>query len=88
MRNSLALLLSLSLGALPCPSIADVPVRNGTNLVPRVADKDQSSDSKAKKTGEIEERRSVNCNISQKERNRRLYNSSSTLPKNTMSRPA
>jgi Transglycosylase SLT domain len=76
MRNSLALLLSLSLGALPCPSLADVPVRDGTNLVPRVADKDQSSDSKAKKTGEIEERRSVNCNISQKERNRRLYNRS------------
>ena len=76
MRSSLTLLLSLSLVALPFPSLADVPVRDGTNLVPRVADKDQSSDSKAKKADEIEERRSVNCNISQKERNRRLYNRS------------
>jgi Transglycosylase SLT domain len=76
MRNSLGRLLALSLAVLPSPSLADVPVRDGTNLVPRVADKDQSSDSKAKKADEIEERRSVNCNISQKERNRRLYNRS------------
>ena len=76
MRNSLLLLLSLSLAALPCPSFADVPVRDGANLIPRAKDKDQSSDSKAKKADEIKERRSVNCNISQKERNRRLYNRS------------
>ena len=76
MRNNLGFLLALSFVALPCPSIADVPVKDDTGLIPRVADKDQSSDSKSKKAEEIEERRSVNCNISQKERNRRLYNRS------------
>lgn len=76
MRNSLGRLLALSLVAFPSPSLADVPVRDGTNLIPRVEDKDQSSDSEAKKADEIEERRSVNCNISRQERNRRLYNRS------------
>jgi hypothetical protein len=58
------------------PALADVPVKDKANLIPLTADQIQSSDSKARKADDIEEKRSLNCNISKGEKNRRLYNRS------------
>ena len=66
----------LALGLCLQPASADVPVKDATNLNPRTVDQTQSSDSKAKKVDDIEEKRSLNCNISKTEKNRRLYNRS------------
>jgi Transglycosylase SLT domain len=69
-------MIFLSAAVLIQPALADVPVKDKTNLIPRTADEIQSLDSKAKKADDIEEKRSFNCNISKSEKNRRLYNRS------------
>ncbi|MCW0001476.1 lytic transglycosylase domain-containing protein [Pararhizobium sp. YC-54] len=76
MRSAILLLLSTALAATPAPSAwADVPVIDDDGKDKRSEDESHSAADKDTQADQLEEQTVTNCNISQKEKNRRLYRS-------------
>lgn len=76
MRKAILLLLTAGLAAAPIPpALADVPVIDDDAKDKRSEDESHSSTDKDTQEDQLEQHSVTNCNISQKEKNRRLYRS-------------
>lgn len=76
MRRTIVLLLAAALIAAPAPAaFADVPVTDDDVKEKRAEDEDHSKKDTETRGHQLEEQTVTNCNISRKEKNRRLYRS-------------
>lgn len=76
MRRTILLLLSAALVTAPAPAaFADIPVIDDDVKEKRAEDEEHSKQDTETQTDQLEEQSVTNCNISQKEKNRRLYRS-------------
>lgn len=76
MHRAVILLLSAGLALAPSPSVwADVPVLDNDARDKRFEDEGHSATDNETQDDQLEEQTVTNCNISQKEENRRLYRS-------------
>ncbi|ANH08615.1 transglycosylase SLT domain-containing protein [Shinella sp. HZN7] len=76
MRRTILLLLSAALVTAPVPvAFADIPVIDDDVKEKRAEDEAHSKQDTETQTDQLEEQSVTNCNISQKEKNRRLYRS-------------
>ena len=76
MRKTILLLLSAALVTAPAPAaFADIPVIDDDVKKKRAEDEGHSKQDTETQTDQLEEQSVTNCNISQKEKNRRLYRS-------------
>jgi hypothetical protein len=76
MRKTILLLLSTALVIAPAPAaFADIPVIDDDVKEKRAEDERHSKQDTETQTDKLEEQTVTNCNISQKEKNRRLYRS-------------
>ncbi|MCA1371051.1 lytic transglycosylase domain-containing protein [Bradyrhizobium sp. BRP14] len=76
MRKAILLLLTAGLAAAPSPpAFADVPVIDDDAKDKRSEDESHSATDKDTQEDQLEQQSVTNCNISQKEKNRRLYRS-------------
>lgn len=76
MRRTILLLLSAALVTAPAPAaFADIPVIDDDVKEKRAEDEGHSKQDTETQSDQLEEQTVTNCNISQKEKNRRLYRS-------------
>ncbi|MBN9055603.1 MAG: transglycosylase SLT domain-containing protein, partial [Rhizobiales bacterium] len=76
MRRTMLLLLSAALVTTPAPAaFADIPVVDDDVKEKRAEDEGHSRQDTETQSDKLEEQEVTNCNISQKEKNRRLYRS-------------
>lgn len=76
MRRAIILLLSAALVTAPAPeAFADIPVIDDDVKEKRAEDEAHSKQDTETQSDQLEEQSVTNCNISQKEKNRRLYRS-------------
>lgn len=76
MRRAIILLLSATMAGAPAPSAwADIPVIDDDVKDKRAEDEEHSKKDTETQADQLEEQEVTNCNISQKEKNRRLYRS-------------
>ena len=76
MRRAIILLLSATIAGAPAPSAwADIPVIDDDVKDKRAEDEEHSKKDTETQADQLEEQEVTNCNISQKEKNRRLYRS-------------
>ena len=76
MRRTILLLLSAALVTAPAPvAFADIPVIDDDMKEKRAEDEGHSKKDSETQSDQLEEQTVTNCNISQKEKNRRLYRS-------------
>ena len=76
MRRAIILLLSATMAGAPAPSAwADIPVIDDDVKDKRAEDEEHSKKDTETQGQQLEEQEVTNCNISQKEKNRRLYRS-------------
>ena len=76
MRRAIILLLSATIAGAPAPSAwADIPVIDDDLQDKRAEDEGHSKKDTETQADQLEEQEITNCNISQKEKNRRLYRS-------------
>ncbi|GAA5666757.1 transglycosylase SLT domain-containing protein (plasmid) [Nitratireductor rhodophyticola] len=76
MRRAIILLLSATMAGAPAPlAWADIPVIDDDVKDKRAEDEEHSKKDTETQADQLEEQEITNCNISQKEKNRRLYRS-------------
>lgn len=76
MRRAIILLLSATMAGAPAPpAFADIPVKDDDVVDKRAEDEAHSKKDRQTQSDKLEKQETTNCNISQKEKNRRLYRS-------------
>ncbi|WP_421580984.1 transglycosylase SLT domain-containing protein [Shinella sp. M31] len=76
MRRAIILLLSATMAGAPTPpAFADIPVKDDDVVDKRAEDEAHSKKDTQTQSGQFEKQEITNCNISRKEKNRRLYRS-------------
>lgn len=76
MRKAIIVLLSATIAGAPAPAaFADIPVHDDDVKEKRAEDETHSRQDTETQTDQLEEQSVTNCNISRKEKNRRLYRS-------------
>jgi hypothetical protein len=76
MRRAIILLLSATMAGAPAPpAFADIPVKDDDVVDKRADDEAHSKKDRQTQSDQLEKQETTNCNISRKEKNRRLYRS-------------